>query len=280
MGEDANPVSPSLGDILNFIASEFRTGRCYRSLNCYRSALSSVLAPIDGFDVGRHILDHITSWGVNESLSLQRLSWKLAMLLALTSASRSSDLSNLTIANHRFSKNGLVLYPSGLSKQSRAGHTPSPWEVKGFSGNNLLCPVQCFRDYQEATESARSLPGHDRLFLAVKKPHSPVTSSTIARWLKAVLNSAGVNTSQFSAHSTRGAAASAAAMAGVTTKQILATADWASAGTFKKFYLREISSDNRAPRQGFDVGLLSHSSASKSRCDIEPEPDEMQSKNG
>ena len=35
---------------------QFHQGKQYRSLNCYRSALSSVLAPIDGFDVCHHPL--------------------------------------------------------------------------------------------------------------------------------------------------------------------------------------------------------------------------------
>ena len=50
-----NPISPSLSDILNFIASQFGEGKEYRSLNYYRSALSSDLSPIDGFDVGRRV---------------------------------------------------------------------------------------------------------------------------------------------------------------------------------------------------------------------------------
>ena len=51
-----NPISSSLSNILNFIAFQFGEGIEYRSLNCYRSALSSVLSSIDGFDVGRHPL--------------------------------------------------------------------------------------------------------------------------------------------------------------------------------------------------------------------------------
>lgn len=47
--------SPSVGDIANFLAAEFHAGKGYRSLS-YRSALSSTLPPIQGFDVGRHPL--------------------------------------------------------------------------------------------------------------------------------------------------------------------------------------------------------------------------------
>ena len=304
-GKGINPISPSLGNILNFMAAEYGSGRGYRSLNCYKSALSSVLAPIDGFDVGRHplvcrlmkgvfqqrppkpkhtafwsvkvVLDHLSSWGDNDLLSLQRLSWKLAMLLALSSASRSSDLSRLSIDNHLCSGDSLTLHPLGLSKQSRAGHLPTPIQFKAYSGNKKLCPVHCFKAYDKATGNIR-VPGHSGLLIAIKKPHLPVSSSTIARWLKTTLSSAGVDTTQFSAHSTRGAASSSAFMAGLTTKQILSTADWSSADTFKTFYLREADTSVRAPRQGFDVDTLLK--ASKSRCDMEPEPNDIQSQNG
>ena len=141
-----NPISPSLSDILNFIADQFHQGKQYRSLNCYRSALSSVLAPIEGFDIGRHplvcrilkgafqlrppkakyttfwsveqVLSHLASWGDNQSLPLQKLTWNLAMLLALCSASHTSDPTKLSIS-HRVFSNGKVIF-TPLGWQSRA----------------------------------------------------------------------------------------------------------------------------------------------------------------
>lgn len=43
----------------------------------------------------------------------------------------------------------------------------------------------------------------------------------------------------FSGHSTRGASTSANAAAGVSIEVILERTDWASAGTFERFYHRE-----------------------------------------
>ena len=51
------------------------------------------------------------------------------------------------------------------------------------------------------------------------------------------LTSAGIDTSVFSAHSTRGASTSAASLAGVPTQQILSTADWSTDNV--KFYFRD-----------------------------------------
>lgn len=47
-----------------------------------------------------HVLNHVARGGENRSLSLQKISWKLAMLLALCSAPHSSDLSGLSISHH------------------------------------------------------------------------------------------------------------------------------------------------------------------------------------
>ena len=78
--------------------------------------------------------------------------------------------------------------------------------------------------------------GDGFLIKHVTKPHKPVSSSTVARWLKVLLGKAGVNTEIFKAHSMRSASTSAAAAAGVTTGGILKAADWSSEAVFQKFY--------------------------------------------
>jgi hypothetical protein len=65
-------------------------------------------------------------------------------------------------------------------------------------------------------------------------------SSSIARWIKTVLASAGVDTEQFKAHSTRAAAASAAKSAGVSLKDIMTMADWSRESTFTRFYHKPV----------------------------------------
>ena len=67
-----------------------------------------------------------------------------------------------------------------------------------------------------------------------------VTSATIGRWLKRVMTSAGINTHVFKPHSSRSASTSAAARAGLSVQDILRTAGWSNAGTFEKFYHKEV----------------------------------------
>ena len=79
-----------------------------------------------------------------------------------------------------------------------------------------------------------------KLFVAIVKPHNPVSSATIARWLRDVLQHAGIDIGIFGAHSIQGASSSAAAAAaaGVTTNDILKAADWSSESVFRNFYYR------------------------------------------
>ena len=55
----------------------------------------------------------------------KQLSWKTAMLLALTRPSRSADLSQLSLIGKQYKPEGVAFIPSGLAKQSRQGKTIS-----------------------------------------------------------------------------------------------------------------------------------------------------------
>jgi hypothetical protein len=104
--------------------------------------------------------------------------------------------------------------------------------------------VNTLKEYEVRTRPLRTeeLGNMHKLLLAIVKPHKPVAASTIARWLCGVLELAGIDTGTFKAHSTRGAAASAAASAGMSVTDILKTADWSSESTFTQFYYKEIRS--------------------------------------
>ena len=229
-----------------------KEGYQYRSLNAYRSAISSVHERVDGFTVGQHplvtrlmkgvfndrpplprytctwnvqtVLTCISSWGSNDSLSLKQLSWKTTMLLALTRPSRSADLSQLSLSGKQYRPNGVTFKPSGLAKQSRQGKPLTEFFFPSFPHDPGLCPMETLKSYETRTAPNRGT--EEKLFLALIKPYKALTSSTIARWLKSLLEAAGINTSVFSAHSVRGASSSAAANLGITTNEILKAADW------------------------------------------------------
>ena len=85
----------------------------------------------------------------------------------------------------------------------------------------------------------RSAPDSHRLFLSVVKPHLPVTSATIGRWLKDILRKAGV-APEFTGHSTHLTSVSIAFDKGVSIEDIMKTADWSSQNTFRRFYYKPL----------------------------------------
>lgn len=90
-----------------------------------------------------------------------------------------------------------------------------------------------------------------QLLLNYNKPHKPVSTETIGRWLKEVLNKAGIDINKFSAHSTRSASVSAAKTMNISVKTILDTAGWASSEAFAKFYDRPAISDDSSDNYGY-----------------------------
>ena len=70
-----------------------------------------------------------------------------------------------------------------------------------------LCPVECLKCYELRTREFRSVTNVlSKLFLSYILPHKSVSSSTSARWIKSLMQLAGVDTTIPSAHSVRGAA--------------------------------------------------------------------------
>ena len=196
------------------------------------------------------VLDYLKSLGDNSELSLKHLTWKTVMLLALTRPSRSTDLSKLNLKSRSFKANGVEFVPTELAKQSRQGKVMSSFFFPSCLEQPELCPVKTLKAYEHRTVELRG--EESKLFIAIIRA---VTPSTIARWLKSILETAGVDTSIFNAHSVRGASASKAANMGITTNDILKAADWSSESVFQKFYHKPI-----AEQHSYGRAVLSKSS--------------------
>ncbi len=145
-----DPISGPISEVANFLADLFQKGYEYRSLNAYRSAISSVHTEIEGCSVGQHPLisrilkgafnsrppkpRYETTWdvaqvlrwmenlGPNDSLSIADLSHKLTMLLCLTRPMRSSDLAQLDLRFRRYLPEGVCFQSSGLAKNAQQLH--------------------------------------------------------------------------------------------------------------------------------------------------------------
>ena len=189
------------------------------------------------------VLAYLSNEKLDQDSSLKSVTLKTVTLLALSRPSRSVDLSKLDISAHKSSPEGFAFLPTSLSKQSRQGKPVKEFFFPRFEENLDLCPVQALELYISKT---KSLTTQSLLFISFVKPYGPVTSSTIARWLKETLLKAGIDTSIFKAHSIRGASTSRAANVGVTTEDILKAADWSAESTFQKFYYKPVHTSSFA----------------------------------
>ena len=131
-----------------------------------------------------------------------------------------------------------MFLPTALAKQSRPGKEIKDFFFPKFTENSKLCPVHSLGLYIERTRELRG--GATQLFVSFIKPHNPITSSTIARWLKQIMVDAGIDTGIFKAHSVRSASTSAASTQGVTTEDILGAADWSTESSFQRFYYKPV----------------------------------------
>ena len=75
-----------------------------------------------------------------------------------------------------------------------------------------------------------------QFFISYSKPHQAVSPDTVSRWIKTTLVAAGIDTSKYSAHSTRSASTSAAKEHSNSITTIMKSAGWSQESTFSKFY--------------------------------------------
>ena len=258
-------VCAPLSAIIEFLSCEFAEGKQYRTLNSYRSAISMTHQPIDGVLVGKHplicrllkgiynsrppqprysttwdvskVLDYIRSLGPSSSLNLRQLTHKLAMLLALANASRASELHALNIRFVSRKDGGVSFALADHTKTSGPGKCKRVF-LPSLRQDELLCPVVTLWEYLERTTVLRR-ESH-QLFLSFVRPFNPVVKGSIARWLRTLIQEAGV-TGSYAAHPLRGAAASAAFLKGMSVLDIIKVADWSSDNTFKAFYYKPVS---------------------------------------
>ena len=124
-------------------------------------------------------------------------------------------------------------------KTSRIGHA-YVFKVEHFRDESL-CALHTQEYYLRKTRRLRL----SNLLLVSYKTYKAVSTSTIARWLRSVLELSGIDTSVFKAHSFRSASASAAFRKGCSLNNTLSTADWSSDKNFREFYHRQtVSNEN------------------------------------
>ena len=196
------------------------------------------------WDVGI-VLRFLAEWHPKESLSLKHLTLKTVMLVALTSSDRAQTLHALRTDQVESTSDGLVFVVSSRLKHSRPGAPASTVTCVEWDAPELNV-AEYVLYYMQKTLRFRRKAWNDgnqdvkQLFLS-HRTGKPVLRSSISRWIREVLELAGIDVSSFAPHSTRGASISEAFRRGATSAQILAQGNWSNLGTYQRFYQREVS---------------------------------------
>lgn len=264
-----DPISPTVNNVLEFLAGMYSSGLSYSAINTARSALSNICTLGETIQIGTHPLvkrfmrgvfilrpslpKYGKIWSVSDVLkylqtlkrndiSLKELSFKLVMLLALLTGQRLQSLHLLDIRNIELTRDSVTIRIGDLLKQTRPGFHLSEIILKSYDQDINLCVVTAMSDYLDRTSSLRK--NETSLFISFVPPHRKVTKDTISRWIKLVLTSANIDINVFKPHSVRAASTSYAAKTGLSIGTILNTAGWSANCTFRKFYNKPIVSNS------------------------------------
>lgn len=255
-------------DILKFLSIQFHRGCSYGTLNSYRAAIGQITGEeiLQGLLLKRFfkgiynlrpnqpkydsiwdpsiVLDFIGNWN-NDSLNLRDLTFKLTILLLLSTGQRVQTIANIEVCNILYSSDGIsIKIPKRLKTSGK--NKVQPNIRLPFFPNTQLCVAKTMTIYLEKTEQLRNSQTNN-LLITFKKPYKNASSQTISRWVKCMLTLCGIDTNIFTAHSTRHAATSAAAFKGISIDTIRGSAGWSKKSqVFGRFYNRPIITHNFA----------------------------------
>ncbi|CAB3251792.1 unnamed protein product [Arctia plantaginis] len=259
----------SVPKVLAFLTQIYESGASYTTLNTYRSALSLIIDSSLGTDnlIKRFfkgvfrlkpcrpkyndtwdpsiVLNYIENWFPNETLGLEKLTKKLVILLALTSAQRIQTLAAIALSNIEFTDSGVNIKITSLLKTSVPSKVQTIIVLPFFQSKPEICPIVTLKSYINQTKMLRNSNNTEKLLLCCKKPHGSASNQTISRWIRQIMSDSGVDVKIFTPHSTRHASTSLARRAGVTLDTIFKTAGWSEGSkVFAKHYNRPLTSQS------------------------------------
>nr|CAI5851471.1 unnamed protein product [Callosobruchus analis] len=261
-----NVFIPSTSAVLKFLTHQFESGSSYSTINTHRAALSQILGRnlsvdfrIKRFSQGlRHLRRSLpkyrSTWDPSVVLnylkklppspsSLQQLTYKTAMLLALATGQLVQTLASIDVGNLHILPDRLDIHITKQLKTTHTGQNQTPLVIPFFSEDVDICPAKSVLSYLEETKTIRG--NIQNLFVTFKKPHHPASTQTISRWLKATLKLSGVDVNLFGAHSTRHASTSSAARKGVHYDSIRLVAGWTEKSKMFAIFYNKLLTHNR-----------------------------------
>ena len=156
------------------------------------------------------------------------------MLLCLTTGQRGQTIHKIDVNYIQEMDDRYRITIREKLKQTKPGRHLEPLDLIAYHNDKKLCVVEHLKEYLQRTKQLRK--GHSQLLLSYVKPFHPVSKDTISRWIKQVLEAAGIDTNKYSAHSSRAASTSSCKAKGLNLAEIMKSAGWSNSTTFARFY--------------------------------------------
>ncbi len=287
------PFQCSVAVVLSFLQDLIDQGKAFSTVKVYLAAISACHIGFDNKTVGQNPLicrfmkgarralpvskPLSPSWDLGlvldalsmspfeplDKVDVKILSFKTALLLALASAKRVSEIHALSVHSaclqFMSGDSGVCLKPNPafmpkilkaiIPLELRAFYPP-PFASSEQQKLNALCPVRALRIYTERTREFRE---SDQLFVSWMKPRTgkPITKQRLSHWIVEAISLAYsskglVSPPGLRAHSTRGMSTSWALFKGVTLQDICEAASWTSPHTFARFYKLDVTAQTLA----------------------------------
>lgn len=282
------PYQCSISTILSFLQDLIDRGRAFSTIKVFLAAISACHVGIGGKSVGQHPLVVRFMKGARRSLPVSKplapswdlsmvlevisappfeplmdvdfktMSLKTALLLALASTKRVSELQALSVHPSclQFAPGdcrvSLRPNPAFMPKVIQpciplelTAFRPPPFDSPEQQRLHALCPVRALRIYVDRTAAFRQ---SDQLFVSWAKPYTgkPISTQRLSHWIVDAIclaySSKGLSApAGLRAHSTRGLATSWALFEGVSMDVVCRSAGWSSYQTFVRFYKLDVT---------------------------------------
>lgn len=194
------------------------------------------------------LLQYLSAYSPDEN-NLYQVSRHTATLLLLASGRRVHDLTLLRIdSSSLIDENScIVLWPAFGSKTDNVNHRQSGWRLREHPDKSLNI-IFWIRQLLKLSLCRRQ--NINNLFITARGDVKPASRTVIGGWVKSLLKDAGIEAPP---GSVRSAVASLNWLERFSLDKILATGNWKSEHTFRKYYQRKLINENQCNIQSVSL---------------------------
>lgn len=202
------------------------------------------------------VLDYLRELAPLSHRTWIQLSYKLVMFLLITSCQRVQSIEFLKISRMIHGNEEIVFRLVRRLKHNTKGSLQI-LQFKEFKLGLRLWVVFTLKHYIARTKYKRK--GEDQLMLGFKPPYQKISSNTLSRWTRELMEWAGLDSEVFTTHSIRSAVSSQMCRINIPIKDIMKKASWKTECVFRQFYQKPL----------MDKGPSAHGLRMANRC---PQP--------